>query len=229
MRAMRIAASALVFVATIAIAQDRPTAIPSDKAVVYVYRYKQFVGSALAPSVYCDEVQLARMENGRYFALNIDPGQHQFRSNDAQSGIQLDVKAGHEYYIRLEIATGFMKGRGRLVLAAPEQGRYELQSSKLKPLDTDRVVDHSRVSVEEAKFDKPLPAPEPKAATSASPAAAKPAGPSSNTQQAESGHYESVTLSDNAPDATSQMSLGDAARKAREKKAAANNPTASPQ
>jgi len=225
MRALRIAASVLVFLGTIAVAQDKPTANPSDKAIVYVYRYKQFVGSALAPSVYCDEVQLARMENGRYFALNVDPGQHQFRSNDAQSGIQLDVKAGHEYFIRVEIAAGFMKGHGRLVLTAPEQGRYELQSNKLNPLDADKVVDHSHVLLNEAKFDKPLPAPEGKGTV---PSPAKTAGASSNTQQAESEHYDSVTLSDNAPDATSQMSLGDAARKAREKKAASNG-TAQPQ
>ena len=34
----------------------------ASKATVYVYRYKQFVGGALAPSVYCDETELARME-----------------------------------------------------------------------------------------------------------------------------------------------------------------------
>jgi hypothetical protein len=34
-----------------------------------VYRYKQFVGSALSPSVWCDETELARMENGRYFTV----------------------------------------------------------------------------------------------------------------------------------------------------------------
>jgi len=227
MRALRIAASALVFMATIAVAQDKAPANPSNKAMVYVYRYKQFVGSALAPSVYCDEVQLARMENGRYFALNVDPGQHQFRSNDAQSGIQIDVKPGNEYFIRVEIAQGFMKGHGRLVLTAPEQGRYELQSNKLKPLDADKVVDHSQVSVEEAKFEKPLPAQESKGTGTSTAAAAKPAGPS-NTKQAESDHYDSVTLSDNPPDETTQMSLGDAARKAREKKAAANNATTQP-
>jgi len=41
--------------------------IKASKATVYVYRYKQFVGSALSPSVWCDGTELARMENGRYF------------------------------------------------------------------------------------------------------------------------------------------------------------------
>ena len=132
---------------------EKPTvnsAAESAKATVFVYRYKQFAGSALSPSVYCDEVQLARLDNGRYFAAKIDPGTHVFHSNDKQSGVELDVKPGQKYFIRVEIAAGFMKGHGRLVLLPAEQGTYELQSSKLRPLDADKVDDPSRVSVEQA-------------------------------------------------------------------------------
>src|SRR5215470_10607584 len=72
----------------------------SSKATVYVYRYKQFVGSALEPSVYCDDAQLAKMTNGRYFTVKIEPGKHTFHSNDKQSGIEMDLKPGQEYFIR---------------------------------------------------------------------------------------------------------------------------------
>jgi Protein of unknown function (DUF2846) len=148
--------SAVTLLAMFASAQQPTTvaqasASTSDKATIYVYRYKQFTGSALAPSVYCDDVQLARMENGGYFAVKIEPGQHTFRSNDKQSGVALDVKAGQQYFIRVEIAAGFMKGHGRLLLVAPEQGRYEI-NSKLKPLDSDKVEDKARVSVEEVSM-----------------------------------------------------------------------------
>src|SRR5215831_7534054 len=189
---------------------QEPSTAKQQTSVVYVYRYKQFVGSALAPSVYCDEVQLARMENGRYFAVNVDSGMHTFRSNDKQSGIQLDVKPGQEYFIRLEIAAGMMKGHGRLILTAAEQGRYELQSNKLKPLDADKVADKARVSVAEAKFDKPAPAPAPTAAPTATlkPAVAK--QPSTDVD-----HVDQVVLSDPGPQSSDQGSLGDAARKAR--------------
>ena len=37
----------------------------SQKATIYFYRIKQFAGSGLEPSVYCDDKELARMENGR--------------------------------------------------------------------------------------------------------------------------------------------------------------------
>ena len=114
-----------------------------SQAMVYVYRYKQFVGSALSPSVYCDENELARMDNGKFFVAKLAPGRHVFRSNDKQAGIDTDLKAGQDYYIRVELATGFMKGHGRLVLVAPEQGSYEIKT--LKPLGADRVKDSAHV------------------------------------------------------------------------------------
>jgi Protein of unknown function (DUF2846) len=168
MRALRILALAISLSSLLAFAQEPATTAPQTaeakpaKGTVYVYRYKQFVGSALAPSVFCDEAQLARMDNGRYFAVKIDPGKHTFRSNDPQSGLELNVKAGQEYFVRVELATGFMKGHGRLILMSPEQGSYELKSKKLKPLDEGKVVDRNQVSLKEASLEIPGSAEEPK-------------------------------------------------------------------
>jgi hypothetical protein len=155
------------FTGLAAIAQEpaadsqKTTDAKPSKATVYIYRYKQFVGSALAPSVYCDESELARAENGRYFAVKLDPGKHNFRSNDKQSGTELDVKAGQEYFLRVEIATGFAKGHGRLVLMPAEQGGYELKSSKVKPLDANKVVNATLVSVSDVHSETPTATPKP--------------------------------------------------------------------
>jgi hypothetical protein len=154
MRSMKVLLASILLVGLVAFAQEpATTATPAvdgkaPKATVYVYRYKQFVGSALEPSVYCDDVQLARMSNGRYFTVKVDAGKHTFHSNDKQSGIELDAKAGQEYFVRLEIATGFMKGHGRLIMMSPEQAGYEL--NKLKPLDASKVANRAMVSTEEA-------------------------------------------------------------------------------
>ena len=188
-----------------------PQSDASAQPTVYIYRYKQFVGSALQPSVYCDEVQLARMENGRYFAVKLDPGKHTFRSNDQQSGVELDLKAGQEYFLRVEIATGMWKGHGRLVLTAPEQGRFEVKG--LKPLDEGKVADKTRVSLEEAKFDTPLPA-QPKTAVTTQPQA---------QPLPEQPAVREVVLSDTPAATDPQTSLGDAARVARQKKQGASN------
>ena len=198
------------------LAQDGTTSPSSSDekqslAKVYVYRYKQFVGGALAPSVYCDEVQLARMDNGRFFMATVAPGKHTFRSNDAQSGMDLELKAGHEYFLRVEIATGLMKGHGRLVVMPREQASYELRSSKLKPLDAAKVVDRDRVSVAEAHLVEPTPDPAP--ATPASPT------PKMVTVSAPESTVKGVTIqeSDGTVGTSSvtgdQISLGEAARR----------------
>jgi hypothetical protein len=163
MRSLRIVPLLILLTTFSALAQNTGNAASADieksPAKVYVYRYKQFVGGALAPSVYCDDVQLARMDNGRYFMAMIPAGKHSFRSNDAQFGMDLNLKSGQEYFLRVEIATGFMKGRGRLVLMPREQASYELRTAKLKPLDPAKVADKTRVSVAEVHLiDTPPPA-----------------------------------------------------------------------
>ncbi len=220
MRALRILSLATLLTAALCFAQE-PAAAPtaSDtkqaQATVYIYRYKQFVGAALQPSVYCDDLQLARMDNGRYFAVRIDPGKHTFHSNDPQSGVAMDLKAGQSYFIRVEIATGLMKGHGRLTLMSPEQGSYELKSSKLKPLDASKVVDKARVSIEEAHIATPM-------VESNGPATLAPpsALPSQNPEHGVTG--ETISGSNGTPGLASQAgdqtSVAEAARRAREKK-----------
>jgi hypothetical protein len=83
------------------------------------------------------------MENGRFFIAKLPPGRHVFRSNDKQSGIESELKAGEDYYIRVELVPGAMKGQGRLVLVQAEQGVYEIK--KLKPIDADKVKDSEHV------------------------------------------------------------------------------------
>jgi len=240
----RFTAFLLLFVAanTVSWGQDQSTTAPktqdSSKATVYVYRYKQFVGSALAPSVFCDDVQLARMENGRYFTTIVDPGKHIFRSNDEQSGIVLQAVAGQQYFIRVDIAAGFMKGHGRLTMMDSQQGMYELTSDKLKPLDASKVMDKDRVSLEVA-HPQPATQAAQTAPAQAGGSVAVPAGTSvvstTNNAAATSSASQSaaqpsstqavvqnttVTTGGVSPSSTSgdQTSLGDAARQARQKK-----------
>jgi hypothetical protein len=230
MRGLRLLLTVIFLTGCLGWAQETPTAATPagdakpSKATVYIYRYKEFVGSALEPSVYCDDVRLARMDNGRYFAVSIDPGKHAFHSNDKQSGVELDLKAGEQYFIRVEIAAGFMKGRGRLVLMSPQQASYELKSTNLKPLDASKVVDKDRVSVEEAHFEAPVAAPKASAPVAAVPKATPPsdATPIVSDQVIDSSGGTISPTSRNGD----QISLGEAARRARLKKASAT--TAAP-
>ncbi len=115
--------------------------LSGDRVRVNVYRYKQYMGKGLRPSIYCDDEDVVRLQDGRYAVLALPPGNHAFRSNDKQSEIELNLKLGQEYYIRLDIAPGMWKGHGRLTLVQPEQGIGELQ--KMKPVDVGMVKDSS--------------------------------------------------------------------------------------
>lgn len=128
--------------------------VASDaKPKIYFYRIKQFTGSALEPSVFCDEKELARMDNGRYFVVTLEPGKHTCRMGDKQTGFEIDMKPGEEYYAKITIDMGFLKGRGRLTLLAKEQGAFELK--KVQLLGADKVKDKTLVTGYEGSEKKP--------------------------------------------------------------------------
>ena len=146
---------------SVARAQNKPAltaagqtpATTDDRPVIYFYRIKQFAGSALEPSIYCDDKELARMDNGRYFGVSLEPGKHTCRMGDKQTGFEIDMKPGETYYARVTIDTGLLKGHGRLTLMQKEQGAFELKKAKL--LGVSNVKDHSLVTTYEGSPGKP--------------------------------------------------------------------------
>ena len=127
----------------LAVSQGHTAADSDSKVIVNIYRYKAWTGSALEPPIMLDDVKIAQMDNGAYFRLKLVAGKHTFQSNDKQAGLVLDLKTGEEYYVRMDIAEGVWKGKGRLVIVPKEQGTFELQ--KLKPLKKEKILDASKV------------------------------------------------------------------------------------
>jgi hypothetical protein len=143
--------------ATAPSAESKPVAASQPASedaapIIYFYRIKQFAGSALEPSVYCDGKELARMDNGRYFGVRLTPGKHTCNMGDKQTGFEIDVKNGQSYYAKINIEMGVWKGHGRLTLLQPEQGAFEIK--KAKPLGLDKVKDRSQVTVYEGSDKK---------------------------------------------------------------------------
>jgi len=124
-----------------------------EKPLIYFYRIKQFAGSALEPSVYCDDKELARMDNGRYFGVTLDPGTHTCRMGDKQTGFEIDMRPGGTYYAKITIDVGLIKGHGRLTLMQKEQGAFELK--KAKPLEANKVKDRVLVTIYDDTQRKP--------------------------------------------------------------------------
>ena len=118
-----------------------------------VYRQRRFVGSALAPSIWVNKVEVARVGNGRHCSIRVRPGTYEIRSDDKSSLITLDIQRGKEYYVRVDEEAGAWKGHGKLTLIMTEQGsgEYALQ----RPIEDDR-----RFAKEMLEADSEIASPE---------------------------------------------------------------------
>lgn len=123
---------------------------PADgaKATVYIYRRKNFSSRNLQPSVYVDGEEVARMDDGKYVALRLAPGKHTVEVNKGHSGAEIDMKAGEEYYFRVDYTTGFLKARSKIDFLQKEQGALEIK--KMKPLEDKWIKDRARVVADDS-------------------------------------------------------------------------------
>jgi len=118
------------------VAAPAPPAAASTRttATIHFYRYKQFQGSALRPSVYCDGNDKGRLSSGHYLDVKVPAGSHSFSADDKQAGAVILTEAGKDYYLRADVQVGFWKGHFRLTMVMPEQGKYDMEN--LKPSDS---------------------------------------------------------------------------------------------
>lgn len=129
----RLEGSTLVAIATDA----APGSANAEEATVFIYRPNKILGKALEPSVFVDETELARMDNGRYFAIKVKPGKHIIRMTDDKKGYALDMGPGQKYFFRIGIEAGMFKGHGKITLDEPDRAIAEIK--KLKFLDPDKI------------------------------------------------------------------------------------------
>ena len=92
MYSRRLAASFLFFATVIPVlicpAQERQ----AQKATLVFYRPKRFVGSALTPSVYLNGEQVARLDNGRYFVIEVAPTHYKIESSMKHNPLPVEAK-----------------------------------------------------------------------------------------------------------------------------------------
>lgn len=120
-----------------AVVDPTANAASYEEATVYIYRPKKMVGGALEPSVFVDDIELARMDNGRYFAIKVKPGKHLIRLTDDKKGYAIDMGAGQTYYFRVGIEAGVWKGQGKITL--DEEKRAVPEIKKLQFIGQDKI------------------------------------------------------------------------------------------
>ena len=83
------------------------------------------------PIAFCDGQRIAAVQGGKYIKINVSAGKHTFTSNNSNSGFDLDVKPGGDYYLKLT-GTSITSDNGRFELADPTTSRTEM--IRMEPL-----------------------------------------------------------------------------------------------
>lgn len=118
------------------------------KALAYVYRRGRSSGGWRTYTVFCDETELADIENGRYFIVRLDPGRHVLRSEDGRK-IEVELVSGETYFFEVSLKTGDGEYSSRLSMwghvevADPATALKELNS--LQPSKQKRIKNSNLV------------------------------------------------------------------------------------
>ena len=121
----------------VGVALETPPVTSNEDAIVYIYRPKSWIGRGLEPSVFIDGTELARMDNGRYFALRMKPGKHIVHMTDDKKGYAIDMGPGQTYFFRIGLEAGTWKGQGKILLDEPDRGIKEVK--KIKFIGQDKI------------------------------------------------------------------------------------------
>lgn len=109
----------------------------SKMATMVVYRPQLAVGMLLRPTVMLDGKDLVNIGNGKVFVAALSPGHHTFEMDDKKSGTAVDLKAGQDVYLKVEIVPGFWKGGGKMTQVPTSQGNFE--STRLDPIELKEI------------------------------------------------------------------------------------------
>ena len=87
--------------------------------------------------MFIDGTELARMDNGRYFALKMKPGKHIVHMTDEKKGYAIDMGPGQTYFFRIGLEAGTWKGQGKILLDEAERGIKEVK--KIEFIGKDKI------------------------------------------------------------------------------------------
>jgi hypothetical protein len=112
--------------------QDSIVADTNQFATLFVYRPKNFVGSAIAYDLHLDNSVVCRVKNNTKFEIKIrKEGQVEvWAKTEKKESVLLNVKYGEKYFLKCSVEMGALVGRPGLTLIYPAQG--ELDYSQMK-------------------------------------------------------------------------------------------------
>ena len=112
----------------------------SNDANVFVYRPREQAGLARRMTLSLDGQRLAYLQNGRYLALYLTPGEHQISDKNPDNVLTFKVEPSAVYYIRCEwkqTGPAGLSFNARLSMPSPETGSADMRP--LKPGDRKQI------------------------------------------------------------------------------------------
>ena len=104
--------------------------VSPDNGRIYVYRTSA-LGAAIQPKVRLDGDPVGKAVPKGFFYLDLPPGDYTISaSTEAERSLSLNLGAGEEKYVRLEIKMGVFAGHVKPVLVDNDEGAVELRKTK---------------------------------------------------------------------------------------------------
>ena len=104
--------------------------VQSDEGRLYFYR-SSAAGTAVQPDVKIDGAVVGKAVPKGYFIVERPPGQYVVSaSTEAKRSLTINLEAGEEKYIRLEVKMGLFAGHIKPVLVDQMTGRREILETK---------------------------------------------------------------------------------------------------
>ena len=126
----------LVLVQVVAFGQgtgSQTTEVAKDKAKIVFFRESHYAGSTLRPSVYVDGKEVERLDDGRWFSIEVDPGKHELGSSAKnEPHTMVNAQGGETTYVQMVIVPGTWRGAGRLLPVDAKEAEERI--AKLRPL-----------------------------------------------------------------------------------------------
>jgi hypothetical protein len=113
-------------------------AYSQNKATVFIYRGEYHMTfKKIAPTVFANNKKLAELDDGRYLAVDLEPGVYTFKTGSgSRSEVKLYLEGSATYYIRMDVSAGMMKTQSRLTIVPSQQGEKDIKLYRpIKPED----------------------------------------------------------------------------------------------
>src|SRR5437773_2374430 len=108
----------------------RIDAIPSGKALVYIYR-SSGMGALVSYDVKANGKVVTTLYSGTYYPYVSDPGEIEFSAKtEASDSVTIDVKAGQTYFLKGTVGVGFFVGHPHLTVVQAEEAEKEIGDRK---------------------------------------------------------------------------------------------------